>query len=162
MTYYRSYEDEDEYKVFLYYLDGKLYAWTIRKEDKEFFESQRNMKLFKRKKKILEPVVFRSFMSQYKDQQILDIPLESNGKTYLIRGTYAEDTKMTLEIEDILKALEHLDLYFLKVFNKDLLPEKYEKAVKVLLSYQSSVKNKEREFHVNSLSIFYDLFKFTF
>lgn len=161
-NYYRSYEDEDEYKVYLYYINNKLYAWTIRKEDRDYFESQRNMKVFKRKKKVMEPIVFRGFMVKYKDQMILDIPLESNGNTYLIRGTYAEDTKMSLQIDDILRELDYLDLYFQKVFSKDVLPDKYQKAIQMLLSYQTTAKNKEKEFKVNSLSLFYDLFKYTF
>lgn len=162
MSYYRSYEEEDEYKVYIYYIDNRLYAWTIRKEDRDFFESQRNMKVFIRKKKRMEPIVFRGFMVKYKDHQILEIPLESDGCTYLIRGTYAEDTELSLKSDEILKTLDYLDLYFQKIIKRDILPDKYEKSIRTLLSFQTIAKNKDREFRINSLSLFYNLFKFTF
>lgn len=154
--------DEDDVVVWLYYINHKLYGWTTKKDDRNFFESQRNMNVFKRKKRIMNQVVFRGFMIKYKDQQIIDIPVEYGGKTYLIRGTYAEDSQLYLKCDEICKGLESLSRYFANINNNVDIPKKYKQSIDLLLHFSTLNENKDSVLNINTLSLFYKLFKFTF
>lgn len=155
--------DEDDSVVYIYYLDNRLYAWTNQKKDKAMFEEQRNVDVFRRKKKTLSPIQFHVFMQKYKSYQIIEIPVSSKGKDFSIFGTYYEDEELTSLSEHLLSEFEQLDIYFTSIFHNDLLPGKYKNAVNTLLDYCSiNSKTKINEFHIDSLSMFYTLFKHTF
>lgn len=157
------YDDEDDTTVYIYYLNDKIYAWTTRKNDKINFELQRNIKVFKRKKRILSPVVFHAFMQKYKRYQIIDIPVTSKGENFSIYGTYYEDEKLSEITEKLLSEFEQLEIFFGHLLYFKNIPKKYKNAIEILMNYHNTdTKTKINEFCINSLSIFFNLFKNTF
>lgn len=158
------YEDEEDTVVFIYYLSNKLYAWTTSKKDRDKFESVRNMKLFKRKKKVLEPIEFHAFAAKYKDQQIISIPLEHDGKVYMIYGTYQEDTEVSYKIDEYIDFMNNIEL--LIHYMESEIPSKYRKAIRELSKFYTKNKDEDDKYHLNAnfdtLMVFYKIFHNTF
>ncbi len=155
--------DEDDTTVYMFYFKNNLYAWTTQKKDKQLFEDQRNIKVFRKKKVTFSPIKFHAFIQKYKEYQIIDIPVSSKGKDFSIYGTYFEDSVLSDSSERLLSEFEQIDLYFGNLFYNSHLPKKYENAVSMLLEYYNiNKKTSTSEFNIDSLSIFYNLFKETF
>lgn len=161
-----NYDDEDDSKVYMFYFNKKLYGWTTSKTMRDFFITERNMDAFKLKKKKMEPNLFRAFCYKYKANEIIEIPLESGGNPYTIHGTYYEDDKLSLRCDEILKDFESLDIFFNHAEFEKRIPDKYMKSIWLLVenfyTINKDSKDRTNAFNVDSLSIFYNLFKFTF
>ena len=158
--------DEDDVRVHMFYLGGKLYAWTTSKKRKSEFLSQRNRSVFEIRKKWLDPITLKAFRQKYKDQELVQIPLDSKQGDLEIIATYAEDTRYGDYLSQIVNDLEDLIDYFDDDphLNEEL-PSKYRKAVETLL--QIFTKERKPGFEnvyvrTDGVSVFFNLFKNTF
>lgn len=162
------YDDEDDVKVYLIYFKKRIYAWSSNKKDKTQFIQQRNDSLFKIKKVNMTSLEYRIFRSQNKDNELVEIPIESNGKIYNLMATYKEDQKFETVVEELEKKYEQMKKHVKRLDGGFNIPEKYLNALKLFSDYQELVKSvgnpgkNDNVFNVNSLSLFMDTFKNTF
>ena len=85
-------------KVYLFYLKEdprELYAFTLDKEYKNRFMSERNMNLFYMKKEHMEKNICMVFMNKNKSKQIVRDVLNDGKTDYEILCTVEESTKLS-------------------------------------------------------------------
>jgi len=153
------------YRIYQYYLDGVLYAYTDNKKYKKMFESTRNMKLF------------RKDVYEYNDKEDLDIAINGLPANYkLIEDVLTDGTaeaytiictiKESAQLDDITTNLYNIRDYAYHVgVNYESYPsvigngsnEKYLKKISKLMK-KLDMLNAE----VNTLKLFYNLNKKTF
>lgn len=155
--------DEDDSIVFILYMSGRIYAWTTEKKDRDGFLSQRDSSKFSCKKKVMKPLIFRKFMAEYKDEQIIELPLNVETDKYLLYGTYKEEAILNTKSDELIQKLEYISMFFSSdKFNQftsyGTVPEDYLGALNILMNKIE----KRREVSMCSLHLFYELFKDTF
>ena len=158
------FSEDDSVKVYLYFYEGKLYAWTSNFSERDNFEKVRSKKLI-RKKKELHETEFRNFMSKYKDQQIISIPVEDHGDYILICGTYDENAKLEKYIDEIEHRLSYLGAWFSVMIDEMNIDEDISNAINILLSSTSEVQDNGDVYfrrHLKTYHMFYEMFKDTF
>ena len=159
---------DETIKVYLYFSnDGKLYAWTARKDEMMKFEAVRSMEKLHRRSKKLEDLEFRNFMSKYKDQQIISIPVQDGDDTIMICGTYEENAKLESFLEGIENKLIDLETYFTSISDSYSIDDDILDALGTLLSASDENQHKKKKGdynkrYVRSYHIFYELFNDTF
>lgn len=152
-------------KVYLFYLlsdNNRLYAYTTDKEYADRFLTERNPDLFKRKKKEFDDPMGKLFLNSHKKLQLFDGPLTEDGKSLSILMTYEENDKLTDSFETLIDELDAIRVYF----TEDIALK--EEWCELINRMTIIAKAEEREDQVdviaeiNTLSLFYHLFKNTF
>lgn len=151
----------DEITIYIYILkeDVKsgVYGYTVLKEYAKLFESQRNMKLFIRKREKIDKYQLMMFMNNKKVKQICKDYLFDGKQDIEIMATIEESEKLSEscyyinnEIEAIVKELKQYPLKdkYLKVINE--------------LTKSLTKKDSDRFLNIDTFRLFYHLFKNTF
>lgn len=147
-------------KVYMYFLKSnpnELYAYTTDKEYKEYFESQRNMDVFYKKKETLEKNVGYVFLSKNRSKQIVKDYLNDGERDYEIYATVDESNALSEScdyIDSVARHIRHrIQLMHLK--------PKYLKSI-LALTDVIKIDNKVPTLKINTFKLFYELFKHTF
>lgn len=147
-------------KVYLLYLLSKnrLYAISDNKKIIKQFLSERNHKLFNLVMKSGDKEDMLKILNEYKLLKLGDIPLEDSNGDYNIIGTLEEDNLLSHVCERMAESCQQLKLHFTQN-----VPFKNE--YKSLLDDLTSVTknlNNHPIIQINSIKLFYYLFKETF
>lgn len=157
-------------KVYLYYINNDLYAFTTNKAYKSDFEFQRNMECFTKRVEHMDEPLFRALSYKEKDKMMIEIPLSDNTEEYfIIIGTQQEETILDQKVSEMDKEFSGILKYLKEIPFK----KKYKKAINSLsiISELRKVSPKlpdsdeiqyENLYTINFLSLFYNLFKNTF
>ena len=147
-------------KVYLFYLKEdprELYAFTLDKEYKNRFMSERNMNLFYMKKEHMEKNICMVFMNKNKSKQIVRDVLNDGKTDYEILCTVEESTKLSESCEYI----EFTCGAIKELIHNYSLKKKY---LKSILALTDVIKNQNTNptLQINTFKLFYELFKNTF
>ena len=143
-------------KVFMYYLDGELYAFTTDKGLRDKFEKERSMKVLHKKEKKMDRVELGEFMNAYKNKMLVNSPYETvHNVIVTLAVTYEEDEKFSNHIDKIYNLSEFLERRIKRfTFN-----EKTEKKLTEMIL----ISDKDREsLNIDCFELFFQLFKHTF
>ena len=142
--------------IYVFYLKKtkEVYAFTLSKELKDNFLSQRNPNCFIAKKQKMYTPVMQAFMQTHKDCMLGDFPYESDSGVSNITATYKEEFLLTQEVDEMEKDVEKIE----KIFRKYPLKEKYQKSIERLIQ----IDDGDGNLTINTLSLFVDLHRNTF
>lgn len=154
------------YKVYLFYLisTGELYAFTINKNYKDKFLSQRNPKCFKLKRMKMSTIQYKVFSNKYNLKMMEEIPLNSSLEDYLmIVSTREEEYKMMEEGNRIDIIMETASKVLTNIEN---IKPKYKKSIEYIsnTTYLKSKNDGTKDLlsRINLLFLFSKLFRNTF
>ena len=97
-------ENMEEFTVYIYELKsspGDMYAFTIDKKMKRMFEIQRNMELFKKKKKVVNDTMYSVFSYMNKEKMLTLDYLQDEDVNVEIISTPIESNRLSEECEKI-------------------------------------------------------------
>ena len=143
-------------KVFMYYLDGELYAFTTNKGLRDKFEKERSMKVLHKKEKKMDRVELGEFMNTYKNKMLVSSPYETVHNVIVnLVVTYEEDEKFSNHIDKLYTLSEGLERKITNFqFNKNI-----EKKFLEMIA----ISNKDRDsLNIDCFELFFQLFKHTF
>lgn len=145
-------------KAHLFYHDDKLYAITLDNTLAEQFMEQRSMDCIKYKTKKMEEDDYKYIMANNMEKMLVANPLESKHGVVTVATTYSEDEQLSSYIEYLQKDIDDALLQLKRLPFKD----RYKK---ILLSGFHSINKKlpdGLELNIDTVSLFVDLFQFTF
>ena len=143
-------------KVFMYYLDGELYAFTTNKDLRDKFEKERSMHVLHKKEKKMDRVELGEFMNAYKNKMLVNSPYETVHNVIVnLVVTYEEDEKFSDHIDKLYTLSEGLERRITNFkFN-----EKTEKKLKEMVR----IADRDRDsLNIDCFELFFQLFKNTF
>lgn len=140
-------------KVYIYYKDKSVYAYTNNKNLKNEFEQQRNLSMFQKKVINMNKEEYDKFHNNLYNNELLKISYTDCNDDYYIISTNHEE-RLVMEFSDnIIKEIEDLT-YEVEKCN---LKNKYLKSFKYLLEIVE-VRNKELTYLINDMYLFTILF----
>ena len=147
-------------KLYVIYLRSKksIYAYTDNKEYMERFLLERNSNLFKCVTKKIDKSDYIEFAKDKELLKLRTIPLEdSNGDCDII-GTASEENEIMTVCEKFGDTCEYLKLHFTKnvPFNNE-----YKELLNLLTTISKDI-NYHPIIQIDSVKLFYHLFKYTF
>lgn len=148
-------------KVYLFYIKKtkELYAYTLDKELKNIFLSQRNPNVFKVITEELEDVEYQAFSYKEKSSKLIKDYLYDGEKDYEIVTTVRESDILSDSCSEVQTNLENLRKELQAVpWNKNYLNTIIE--LTELITYRD--KNNPNILPINTFRLFYHLFKTTF
>lgn len=143
-------------KVFMYYLDGELYAFTTNKDLRDKFEKERSMQVLHKKEKKMDRVELGEFMNAYKNKMLVSSPYETVHNVIVnLVVTYEEDEKFSNHIDKLYTLSDGLERRIANFkFN-----EKTEKKLKEMIR----IADRDRDsLNIDCFELFFQLFKHTF
>lgn len=147
-------------KVELIYLKDKLYCYSDNHEYVKKFLSQRNQKLFKVIKCKMNKNEFKIFDNTNYQIKLCEILLFDGIDDMYIIGTNNEDFRLTIASDEIYDTINSINTFY--QFKNDILKDKILKSIKYLTNTIVDNTLKKQEFKINTLNLFYNLFKNTF
>ena len=145
-------------KLYLLYLRNQLYGISNNKKYVNQFLSERNSNLFSIITKKMDDEDCVKYMSDNSSLKLIEILLEDKNGSYTIIGTIKEEDELNCTCEKFVDTCNNFKLYFLKnvPFKK-----KYESLLDNLTTI-SKVENYHSIIQIDSVKLFYYLFKETF
>lgn len=145
-------------KVYLFYHKNLLYGFTYNKEYMERFLLERNSRLFKCITKKMDKQEYFEFSKDKELLKLCEIPLEDTNGDCNIIGTVSEENEIMLVCEKFGETCEYLKVHFTKnvPFNNEY------KEILDLLTTISKDSNHHPIIQIDSVKLFYHLFKDTF
>lgn len=156
-------------KVYVYYIENDMYAFTINKQYKSDFEYQRNTKCFSICTLRMSENMYKAFMYKHRNHMLIEIPLSDETEDYFnVIGTQYEETMLDVGISDLDNEFSDIVKYLSNIPLKD----KYMSAIhsvsvvselkKIHSTNTLSPIEYEHRSKVNILRLFYKLFSSTF
>ena len=145
-------------KLYLLYLKNQLYGITNNKEYVTQFLSERNPNLFNVITEKMDDDECMKYISNNSSLKLIEILLEDKNGSYSLIGTIKEDEELNYTCEKFVDTCNNFKLHFL-----DNVP--FKKKVKSLLddlTTISKVENYHSIIQIDSVKLFYYLFKETF
>lgn len=144
-------------KVWLFYKDNSLYAFTADKHYSKNFKRMRNMNKFYVKKVKMTDEEFRGLLSKENKHQLFDNVLFDGKNDFMIATTYEEDEKLNSVCDDINDNLLKMEKQLMKLpFSSNV-----RDVIGSLISFRKQFE-KDVGFCYISLDIFFNLFSDTF
>lgn len=150
-----------EYTVYAFYLkkDKKLYAFTINKEYKDSFKKIRNMNKFIYTKLYMDELTLSIFQDKNYLKMLTKVYLSNSNdikEYHTIIATYDEEYLLEKKSSDISDNLVGIKIYMHRLNLK----KEYVNAIKYLTEINNP--NDSTISNINTLKLFYHLFKNTF
>ena len=148
--------------VYLFYKrnEKEPYAYTIDKKKKKKFQYQRNMKCFYLKKVHMEKYEFMIFSNKNSSLQIIKDYLYDGDFDYEIYCSINESSRLSESCDYIYSTAQNLDDYFHNL--KIPIKSKYLNPILKITNELISGDKRRNVMNINTLHLFYHLFKDTF
>lgn len=145
-------------KAHLFYYDNKLYAITSDCSLAKQFMEQRSENCLRHKIRKMERNDYGYIISKNREKMLVANPLESRHGIVTIATTYSEDEQLTSYIEYLQKDIDDALLLLKKLPFKD----KYREILLSGFHNVNKVLPGGVELNIDTVSLFVDLFQFTF
>lgn len=146
-------------KIELIYLKNKLYCYSNNHDYVNKFLSQRNRNLFTVKNKKMNKEEFKIFDNSNYQIKLCEILLYDGINDLCIIGTHEEDFKLSIISEKIYDKIDNLNKYYQ---SKSILKNKVLKSINYLTNIIVDKNSQNQYFKIDTLNLFYYLFKNTF
>ena len=141
-------------KVYVYYLNNELYAWTFDKEIGENFESQRCMKVFKKVILKMDDNKSSVFSYNFRVNQITYDNLFDGTNDIKIWCTIEESNQLSESVEYVYNTVSSIYM------RADLYPLK-EKYCNFIMSVTEIINDGPDHYVIDTYKLFYDLFRYS-
>ena len=158
-------DDVEIIKIYCYYYENRLYAWTTDKKLKKQFELERGLEKFTYKKVELIDEYYRVFANKHNSSMIIAIPLYDGNRWILVLSNAYEsdilDSSQSQIYDDILTIRSCYKQY--RQYYKESVVKTMNAATQITNHYENKQTNLMDEIlEINTFALFYYLFKDTF